>query len=243
MSFANFTNLTAELFRQFNLAGTLNGVVAVRGDFDIVHDEVIALSPTQLPFQWADGYDRDPHDSLLVRPSDFVPFKPGTDLTVLGTTFSPRGEPCPQWTCGVRVVGKLEKVICVHGPRFWKPKFSAARISLLGPEAEPKFLGWQLSPSELVTSVPLSWRLAHGGSRPTRPTQEGPPELHAFNGLGPGLLDVNFSPKDRELKAPQIESLEDPVCDWRQDPLPQGFAPIPPWWRSRQRHVGTIDQA
>ncbi len=241
MSLQNHTGLSAAVFRQFNLTGTLNGVVAVRGTFDLLADGRLSRSPQQQPFLWADLYEGDPHHSLLVGPSDFVPFKPGTDVTVLGTTFAPEGRPHQQWTCGIRVAGRLEKLLEIHGPRVWEPQIRPARISLRGAEAEPQFEGWRLGTSEPVISVPLSWVHAFGGPRPIRPTQDTPPEMHPFNGLGPGVLDLNFSPKDRKLPAPQIEATDAPIIDWRQDYVPQGCAPVPPWSRFRQRHVGTVD--
>lgn len=240
MGFDNRTGFSAELFRQFNLDGRLNGVVAVRGAFDLVPDGVMKASAEQAPFQWADEYDGEPHTAQLIAPSDFVPYKPGTDVTFLGSSHAPKG-PAATWVCGIRVQGHRERLLRVHGPRRWEPQMRPARPSLMGPSAEPQFEGWRLSEAEPADSVEISWRNAFGGTRPLRPGQAPPAEAHPFNGLGPGLIDAHRSPRDQPLPAPRIEAFDDPILDWRQDHEPQGLAPVPPWWRFRQRHVGTID--
>lgn len=241
MSLSNATPFAAEFFRQFNMVGALNGVVAVRGTFDIVPDGTISVSSVQVPFQWSDEYEGEPQDSHLVTPADFVPYKPGTDVTVLGVTYAPGGEAATDWVCGIRVGTRLEKLVRVHGTRYWEPKVKPPRPSLIGREAEAQFEGWAMTRAEPATVVPLSWRLAFGGARPLRPGEAPPAEKHPDNGLGPGLLDLHHSPHDARLPAPRIEEVDDPVVDWRQDHVPQGFAPVPPWWLCRRKHAGTID--
>ena len=241
MGLDNRTPFAAELFRQYNLDGRLNGVVATRGTFDLVPDAVMVLSPQQAPFQWADAYADNPHQSPLVRPSDFVPYKPGTDITFLGSSYAPKGL-AATWMCGIRVQGHQERLLRIHGPRSWQPQFTPARRTLIGPMAKPQFEGWKLTKAEPVASVEVSWRHAFGGLRPPRSEQATPAEPHPFNALGPGLVDPHHSPRDCPLPAPQIEAFNEPILDWRQDYEPQGFEPVPPWWRFRQRHVGTIDE-
>lgn len=237
MAFHNRTIFSAELFRQFNLKGALNGVVAVRGTFDFVHDGVLRISREQTAFQWSDVYESDdPRSSHLLIPADFVPYKPGTDVTALCVAYAPGGKPQSDWICGVRVGNRVEKLLRVHGPRFWEPK-----LRRFGSGSEPLFEGWRLSAAEPAVSVALSWSKAFGGARPLRDGEPPPPEFHPDNGLGPGLLDLHSSPRDRKLSAPQIESSSDPILDWRQDHAPQGLAPVPPWWFRRRRHVGAVD--
>lgn len=242
MGFTNGTPFSAELFRQFNLAGLLNGVVAVRGTFDLVPEQTLVLSTEQAPFQWSDEYAGDPHETHLVIPADFVPFKPGTDVTVLGISHAPDREKLLSWTCGVRVGNRVKKLLKVHGPRQWKPQIRAARPSLAGRESDPQFQGWALTPGEAVSSVPISWHHAFGGPKPLRPGQVPPAEVHPNNGIGPGLLDPHHSPLDRPLTAPQVEAPDDPILDWRADHVPQGFAPVPPWWQFRLQYAGTYDE-
>ena len=237
MELINHTGFAAEFFRQFNLSGALNGVVAVRGTFDLVHQQVLSPSEMQEPFQWSDIYAGDPHQSHLITPSDFVPFKPGTDITILGTSYVPDGVPKPNWVCGVRIGQRLTKLIRVHGSRFWEPLHKPPQRG-----QNSDFAGWRLTDAESATKVPITWRKAFGGARLLATDDAGLPLLHPYNGLGSGLLDGDLSPKDRLVPAPQIEAIDEPIQDWQQDYLPQGFAPVPPWWRFRQRHVGTVDE-
>lgn len=239
MEFLNSTPLSAEFFRQYNLESALNGVVAVRGSFVIGPDASMVLADDQMPFQWSDVYEGDdPHTSHLVVPADFVPFKPGTDITFLGASFSPDGQPSCEWLCGIRIPGRLEKRLRILGKREWQPISSR---TLRQENGNALFQGWQISPPKAASAVPVSWRLAYGGAYPLQEGEELPAEVHRANGLGPGILDAHFSLRDRPLPAPQIEAPDEPIADWRMDYTPQSFAPIPPWWEQRQRFVGTYD--
>ncbi len=62
------------------------------------------------------------------------------------------------------------------------------------------------------------------------------------------------SPRDRprrprplrsppHLPAPTIEAADAPITRWDAMPPPAGFGPVPPWWRPRQQHAGTYDEA
>lgn len=241
MQLTNTTSFAAGCFRQFNLVGALNGVVAVRGAFDIAPDQPLRPAAAQPQFQWSDLYEGPPRESHLLSQADFVPYKPGTDVTFLGAAYAPDGVAATSWVCGLRIGERLKKLVRVHGPRWWRPKWRSARPSLVGAEAEAQFEGWELTQAEPVVATPLTWTLAFGGEWPLRSGQAGPAERHAENELGVGMLDLHHSPKDRSLPAPRIEAVDDPVVDWRGMHQPQGFAPVPPWWSPRQRHVGTVD--
>ena len=55
-------------------------------------------------------------------PSDFVPFKPRTDVLYVGTAHSPSGQHTTELNASVRV-GTFNKTICVVGDRVWKRRF------------------------------------------------------------------------------------------------------------------------
>ncbi len=84
MQLVNRTMFHAFAFRQFDREGALDGVVSVRGTFRVEPGLALATADDQEAFQWEDVYDGDPQQRPLLRQSDLVPFKPGTDVTVLG---------------------------------------------------------------------------------------------------------------------------------------------------------------
>ena len=124
LALVNDTPFSAAAFEQLNVAGDLALVVALRGTFDIAAGQTLSASPDQQPFAWSDEYDGDPQAGLLLRQADFIPYKPGTDVTVRGRTFAPGGRPIAGWPAGVRVIDasgavRVQKAVRVHAPRYW----------------------------------------------------------------------------------------------------------------------------
>lgn len=228
----NHTPFSALAFSQFHRDGTDMAVLAVRGSFHLVPGQPLALAPRQAALELADRYDGDPADGLLVRCCDLVPHKPAADLTILGTGWAPRGEAAASWLVGARL-GRLEKLVRVNGPRRWCP------VRRDPPEdGEKRDADWTLSAPQPARAVPLAWREAFGGPVPG----SAPPDVHRANPLGRGIVDAAHCDAAAEWPAPAIEDPADPIADWRRhDHVPQGFAPLPPVWRPRQRHAGRYD--
>lgn len=227
MSVINHTPFPALAFRQYNLLGEMNGVVVARGTFDFVEGGPLALAEEQHPLVMADEYAGDPHKTVMTAPSDLVPFRPGTDVTFLGSAFAPGGVAQSSWLCGFRV-GEVRKALQVHGPRVWQPVPGNGRPT-----------GWHMSQAAPVTEVPLDWDLAWGGPIPA--PQDGEQDVCRSNPLGCGIVDLDHSAPGLAVAAPQIEDPDNPVRDWRQEYVPWGAGPIPPWWRQRQQYAGSYD--
>jgi hypothetical protein len=244
MELINRIPLQAIAFRQFDKAGELDCVVAVRGTFQHVQDGTLALMAQQEEFQWTDAYDGDPHQGILLRQTDLTPEKPCTDITFLGNSHAPNGKAARSWTCAVRV-GKTSKALRVHGERFWRPVFRDAWAGFSATQAKRALADWALSEAEPVLQVPISWANAYGGAVPgAKITEFGIPEdTDPANPLGCGIIDPGCTDDEARIRAPQITAPEDATPDWRKRHEPQGFGPISPWWRQRQRHAGTYDDA
>ncbi|MGJ7573580.1 DUF2169 family type VI secretion system accessory protein [Variovorax sp. RB2P76] len=233
----NHTPFPALAFSQFHSDGTDMAVLAVRGSFHVVPNAPLVLAPRQDELELADRYQGDPADGLLIRTCDIVPFKPSADLTILGASWAPKGVEARSWITGVRL-GKLEKVLRVHGPRVWRG------ASTPGEKNGSTDRDWKLSEARPVKAVSLDWRSAFGGAIPGTGDDETPVDAHRFNPIGCGIVDANHSPTDVDIPAPCVEDPADPIVDWRRrDHVPQGFAPLPPVWRSRQQYTGTLDEA
>ena len=233
----NRTPFSALAFSQFHRDGTDMAGLSVRGTFHVVLDAPLVLAPRQDEVELADRYEGDPASGLLVRTCDLVPFKPAADLTILGSSWAPRGAEAQSWITGVRL-GRLEKVVRVHGPRAWQP------VAVEGEKSGSTGKDWTLSPAHPARAVSLGWRQAFGGPIPGTGDEETPIDVHRFNPIGRGIVDADHSPADADIAAPSIEDPADPVLDWRRhDHVPQGFAPLPPVWRFRQQYAGTYDDA
>lgn len=243
MTFYNETPLPAEMFAQLNLVGRMNGVVAIRGSFTAKPDRRIKICDEQDPFVWEDTYCGDPLTTPLQAATDLAPFKPGTDVTFRGSTYAPDGVPCPRWLCSIEVERRFKKTLQATGPRNWRPRYRAGIARLLDLTRTPAFVGWTLEDPAPADTTPLCWREAYGGSWPSSTDPSGQVH-HPDNWIGIGWLHPDAAPKDEPIPAPRIEDPDDPINDWRRlDYVPQGFAPVAPFWEARRAHAGTMDDA
>jgi hypothetical protein len=237
MELLNLSPFAAEAFRQMDAAGSLFGVVAIRGTFALHPDQPMVLATSQLPFVWEDLYADDGTGPYLISQSDFVPHKPGTDVTVLAEAHAPDGAPVDRIECGVRINGRLEKRLTVHGPRRWIARREEQREGLVRRTKKITW-NWDLGSAEPVMSAPVSWTRAVGGLLPA-----GDGGVNADNPVGCGLVCAAGEKMPPSIAAPQVESPHAPIRNWHEMPQPEGFAPISPAWDLRLRHAGTYDAA
>jgi uncharacterized protein YjbI with pentapeptide repeats len=91
--------------------------------------------------------DENPEGCLRYE-SDFAPFKPRSDVLIVGTVHAPGGRPVPSLRAGIRV-GPLSKEIAVIGDRKW-----------MGDDVR----GFSWSDPEPFTFMPITYEKAFGGS-------------------------------------------------------------------------------
>ncbi|MGB7989476.1 MAG: DUF2169 domain-containing protein [Candidatus Methylophosphatis roskildensis] len=198
----------------------------------------LELLEEQPPLVFGDHYDIDiaggnPQDPVttgdLLYLSDLTPYKPVTDLLIIGSVSAPGGRPVERWA-GQIVCGKLAKALIFTGPRAWR----------IG-----RAHGWRLGKPQPTTSVPLRYSLAYGGrARFDIPYAKHKPEdLDMRNPIGRGFLAAREKQIGIDYPAPQIELPEQPV---RDDPhhavAPAGFGPIPGHFMARLNLAGTYDK-
>ncbi len=186
----------------------------------------------------ADAFHGEPGLSGLRYGNDLARFKPRCDLVFDAHAHTPDGKPMRSWTCGWQV-GALSKQALVHGPRTWH--------SLLGMV--------QPSDSAAVTSVPLHFGMAFGG---TRKFELGSQLVGHALGMGQNqasfeALAANpdglgwFGPKSASLcggqAAHQVEDPRKRVTSPTSSTPPHAFGPLAPHSLARRRYVGTYDEA
>ncbi|MCA9059385.1 MAG: DUF2169 domain-containing protein [Planctomycetaceae bacterium] len=191
------------------------GVVVLRGTFDIVNGQLLQLSRQQTTMVLEDQYYGDPLCSSLRQDSCMAPYKPATDLLIEATAYSPSGRPEDGWKCEVRA-GELHKAFRVTGKRTWRK----------GP------LGYRLSSIEPVSTVPIRYELAYGGTSFTKPD-----DRWADNPVGTGFDGSG----DAEVVCPQVLPVNVDSPRYGERIASEGLTPIAPSWQSRLRHAGTFD--
>jgi hypothetical protein len=245
----NHTGVPHFWFEQTGPDGERLDVLIIRATFDFAANGArISLATQQRPVAFGDQFEgdasSDPLRAVLQDDGDLLPFKPGTDILISGHAHAPNGRPQLAWLASVEV-GQVKKVLRLHGPRQFRKRF----------------FGWRLDPTEPTTSIPLDYRLAYGGciDIPDSLSDDGKPDAIKYPGnpAGCGWLPDRAAYKRlsrparrhvarwiselRVLRAPQIESVTDPVRHPHHNVATQGFGPLPRWWAPRLAYQGTCD--
>ncbi|PRD49871.1 DUF2169 family type VI secretion system accessory protein [Phyllobacterium myrsinacearum] len=248
----NFTPFANMRFSNTDSRGHEFGVFMVKATFDIGETGQCVLSQEQDPFNFTDLCYEDVNISSLYHPSDFVSYKPATDIIVNAIAHAPEGKAAPSWLVGVRVADnggvRAEKIIRVTGPRVWVPEW---KQHLNDDEKadwrkhDTLFKGWQLSEPEPIVALPIRYEYAYGGTIFTGNDEDGKPVLDAWhhNPLGRGWIDKNLTDFTLPQSAPQLENPQEPVSDPYRSYAVEGLGAIPPAWLPRRTFGGTYDQA
>jgi hypothetical protein len=218
----NRTPFAAIGFEQGHRNGSDMAVIAVRGSFYRQSDGRLHAAGAQ-DIVLVDQYAGDPQASPLVKTADLVPFKPATDITVLATSYPPaEAKPHEGWLAGIRIEG-YRYAVRVFGERKWQAAAGGLR------PGKP----------QRTHAVPIDYRLAWSdmvvGDLPADPAPHNP--------IGVKRPPKQFIPKTESLSLAQIEGLKEDYSDPFATRQPQGFGPLPPFWRDRQQFAGTYDDA
>lgn len=216
---SNTTSFAAIGFEQAHRDGQDMGVLAVRGRYHIASDGSLTLAPEQ-ELVLVDEYEGDPHRTPMVRAADLIPFKSATDISVVGRTYAPNGEAAAEWLAGIRI-GRLAHVVRASGRRYWLWRAGS----------------WHLSAPELATEVSLDYRLA---ASDRSMDGDDDPDVSA-NPIGVKRPGRKSADQADALPVPCIDSFDDDYSDACALRMPQGLSPVSPFWRLRQRFVGTYD--
>jgi hypothetical protein len=222
MILRNYTPFRPLFFDSRDVQGRDFSVLVLKGTFDIISGAVLRPNPRQQPIVEADIWNGEPNYSSIYMESDLAPFKPRADVMVNAIAHAPGGRPLPEWTVRVEV-GALQKSLRVTGPRAWINEGGS----------------WKLQDPEPVAEVPLCYENAFGGIWKSNWGEE-----HIFqeNPVGKGYLGGELPESFDRWPAPQIESLDDPVCELGKRYKPEGFGPIARSWQPRLKCAGTFDE-
>lgn len=216
----NYTPFPALGFESRGHRGEVFHVFVVKGSFRLQSVPLLKPIPEQVPLVMADEYHGDPTCSSVRFECDINPFKPATDIHLVGSARAPGRQPRRRWTVRLKV-GQIEKTLQVTGPRYWTRGF----------------LGASLTEPELCTEVALRYELAYGGvygeGKDAQACEQNP--------VGRGHTGGKRPTKNDDIPAPQIEAADDLIDGLGKRHKPEGFGPIARSWQPRLRKAGTFD--
>ena len=218
-----------------------NGVIyhccALKATFAFDSDGELQILEEQPPLVYGDYFDPNtanavfenlPATAELIYPSDTTPFKPVTDIIVIGNARS--NTPRSEWLCGLKIAN-VNKKLRLTGPRSWSKNYIS---------------GWKLSEPAPTTEIPLRYDHAFGGRLYPDKAFDAlkPDELNIENPLGLGFLAGHIAESGKSYPAPQIEYLDSPIGkDPSKPSRVAGFSAMPGSFWSRLQLSGTYDDA
>jgi hypothetical protein len=218
----NHTPFAAIGFEQAHRNGSDMAVLAVRASYRHDGQGALALGDVQ-EIVLTDAYAGDPQAAPLLRAADLVPFKPATDVTVLADSYRPEDkEPDLHWLAGIRV-GEYRYALRVCGQRQWRRQNGKLN----------------LGPASPADRVAIDYRLSWGDLAPGEAPGDPPP----LNPIGARRPSGRESDPHAAPRAAQIDGLKEDYSDPFAPREPQGFGPIPPFWRQRQQFAGSYGDA
>ncbi|WP_354363111.1 DUF2169 domain-containing protein, partial [Undibacterium sp. GrIS 1.8] len=99
-------------------------ILIVRATFDFAADgKAVTLAARQSPINFGDTFagpvETNPLHAVVIEDGDLLPYKPGTDILVLGHAHAPNHQAHTDWLAGIRV-GKQKKMLHLYGPRQFR---------------------------------------------------------------------------------------------------------------------------
>lgn len=176
-----------------------------------------SLSNKQTPPVQADEYWGEPDSSSLKYPSDVHVGKLSTDIVMIGSAFSPRGEAVQQLDVSLRV-GSLNKTIRVIGDRYWKNGYISQPV-----------------PFQMM---PMVYERAYGGHY----LSDGVNYAEVHNPIGLGFVGERSQEEVDGLSLPNLENPECLIKNLKDQPEPVCFSAVASYWKPRCDYAGTYDE-
>ncbi|HEY7037549.1 MAG TPA: DUF2169 domain-containing protein, partial [Methylomirabilota bacterium] len=218
LQIANRTTCAVETLRWTDGDERARLTIVVKRTHRIAPDTESGPEPEQLPVFSADVMsDGDPPSVRFE--ADLVPFKPRTDVVLVGRAYAPRGRPVTELVAGLRV-GPLRYGVAVFGDRVWDTRILATPT---------------ISPPEPFTTMDLVYERAFGGF-------DGPGGRYCHENLvGTGFIGKETSERVKGLRLPNLEDPRNLIHSWDSRPRPVGFGFYGRGWAPRLAYAGTYD--
>jgi len=205
--------------------------VIIKGTFTIPTNGGIARAAAeQIPIFTADEpYDPKEPGGVLKFESDLVPFKPRTDVVLVGHAYASHGRPAKVVDVEIEV-GALKKKLRVFGDRAWS-----------FPSEQQDAIPYIVGPAEFV-KMPLTYDRAFGGIDKTAGIVGHRKPWCERNYFGKGYCGARTVASINGTPLPNIEDPDDLIRTWDSNPRPAGCGFFPRNSRPRVEWYGTYDE-
>ncbi|MDH5858726.1 DUF2169 family type VI secretion system accessory protein [Lampropedia aestuarii] len=226
----NITPFQAQAIEQKFYNGHLYDCIFIKASFKLTHNGQLLPLTKQAPFIVNDVYEKAEHAHFsdhpaLAYPSDILPYKPATDVLVIGHAKPAANTPTERWIARLKIADHLDKVIQITGPRHWEH-------TLLG--------GWQLTDIQPASAVNLSYSNTYGGGSQHERLKER--DLYLPNPFGRVFLGRDQPDTSLQYPAPQLLQAQDIDPVWGKPGQPASFSPLDGLQAERLQYAGTYDQ-
>jgi len=217
LQFANKTAFPVTTLRWSDVDDHPRLTIVVKATFVLGHD--VRPTPGQLRLFDHDIVSDEQPGSVRFE-SDLVPFKPCTDVVLVGRAHAPGGKPVTEMVAGVRV-GPVRAGIVVIGNRQWESQLLQAPT---------------ISYPEPFLTMDLVYERAFGGIDPTAGM------YCKENLVGTGFIGKRTVERIEGLRLPNLEDPRNLIGAWNTRPRPVGFGFYGRGWAPRLAYAGTYDE-
>jgi len=219
LQFANDTPFSLATLRWPDVDAKPKLTVVVKATYMIPREsEDVRPTPKQLPIFNNDIMTETKPPSIRFE-SDLVPFKPCTDVVLVGHAYAPEGKPVTELVTGLRV-GQLRYGVAVIGDRQWQTQ-------LLDKPT--------MSHTQPFRTMELVYERAFGGF-------DKPAGMYCKeNHVGTGFIGKRTAERVEGLRLPNLEDPRNRINAWNIRPRPAGFGFYGRGWSPRLAYTGTYD--
>jgi len=199
--------------------GKHHWIVVVKGTYSIGQSGELSLSDEPVLPLHAAEYIGDDGESSLRYDADLIAMKPGTDIYLNATAYSPSNRPVTELKAGFRLAN-IEKILLVIGDRFWEHSMSGFPTP---------------SKPRTFENMPITYERAFGGID----LQHENPSKHCFDPHNP--IGTGFATHPDHLLGKSVANLELPGIK-PGNGRPAGLGAVASYWSPRLELAGTYDE-
>lgn len=223
LQLVNHTPFASQVLLTANPEGEDIALLCLKATFTLLPK--VGLADKQAPVLLSDEFMADPQGSSLLYASECLLIKPGQELVVNGTAYSPDDREVSQFDCSISL-GGFSKKIRIFGDRYWHQG--------------------NISTPDPVSSMPLTYDHAFGGCHHFFPEQPLSPQSAVYYPQNPIGKGFGGHRQKHELEALPLPNLENPdalITDVKDTVLPWSLGYIPGHWSPRKEYSGTYDSS